>query len=119
MNTYPEYTHIIVECRRCPAGLIDHPATVRKAIRVAAESCGLHIVKEGIHRFRPQGVTGFALLRESHISVHTWPESRFALVDVMSCTEVDTTTLVSCFRTVFKPEQIRVRAEERCAIESS
>ncbi len=119
MNTHPEYTHIIVECHRCPSGLIDHMPTVRKAIRMAAESCGLQIVKEGIHRFRPQGVTGFALLRESHISIHTWPESCFALVDIMSCKEIDTETLVSCFRAVFKPDQIRVRAQERCVIESS
>ena len=37
------------------------------------------------HRFEPQGVTGLALLAESHISIHTWPESGYAAVDVFTC----------------------------------
>jgi S-adenosylmethionine decarboxylase len=37
------------------------------------------------HRFDPQGVTGLALLAESHISIHTWPESGYAAVDVFTC----------------------------------
>ena len=35
--------------------------------------------------FEPQGVTGLALLAESHISIHTWPESGYAAVDVFTC----------------------------------
>jgi S-adenosylmethionine decarboxylase len=30
-------------------------------------------------------VTGLALLAESHISIHTWPESGYAAVDVFTC----------------------------------
>jgi S-adenosylmethionine decarboxylase len=37
------------------------------------------------HRFDPQGVTGLALLAESHLSIHTWPESGYAAVDVFTC----------------------------------
>ena len=37
------------------------------------------------HQFQPQGVTGLALLAESHISIHTWPESGYAAVDVFTC----------------------------------
>ncbi len=37
------------------------------------------------HHFEPQGVTGLALLAESHISIHTWPESGYAAVDVFTC----------------------------------
>jgi S-adenosylmethionine decarboxylase len=37
------------------------------------------------HHFQPQGVTGLALLAESHLSIHTWPESGYAAVDVFTC----------------------------------
>ena len=37
------------------------------------------------NRFEPQGVTGLALLAESHISIHTWPESGYAAIDVFTC----------------------------------
>src|SRR5450432_431119 len=106
MNTRPEYTHMIVECHKCSSELVDDPSTVRDAIRLAAKSCRLIIIEEAIHRFRPQGVTGFALLKESHISVHTWPESRFALVDIVSCTVIDTEAFVACFEEMFKPGYI-------------
>ncbi len=35
--------------------------------------------------FKPQGVTGLALLAESHISIHTWPEIGYAAIDVFTC----------------------------------
>jgi S-adenosylmethionine/arginine decarboxylase-like enzyme len=31
-----------------------------------------------VHRFEPQGVTAIALLAESHLSIHTWPEHGYA-----------------------------------------
>lgn len=38
-----------------------------------------------IHKFSPQGITGFILLAESHISIHTWPEFGYIAVDIFSC----------------------------------
>jgi S-adenosylmethionine decarboxylase len=38
-----------------------------------------------IHKFSPQGVTGFILLAESHISIHTWPERDYIAIDIFSC----------------------------------
>ena len=109
----PEYTHLILECYRCASGLLDDTAIVRQTLRAAAHSCQLRVVKEGMHRFQPQGVTGYALLMESHISVHTWPEHSFALVDVLSCMEIDTEALVDCVREMFKAGHISVRVDDR------
>jgi S-adenosylmethionine decarboxylase proenzyme len=100
---------MVVECRGCPPKLIDHRPTIRKVLRLAAKRCGLHVVQEGIHAFRPQGVTGYVLLRESHISVHTWPESGFALVDVLSCVPIDAKALSACFTQLLQPAQVTVR----------
>ena len=37
------------------------------------------------NKFDPQGVTAIALLAESHISIHTWPESNYSAVDIFTC----------------------------------
>ena len=37
------------------------------------------------HKFEPQGVTAVALLAESHISIHTWPENGTAVCDIFTC----------------------------------
>ena len=103
------YSHLIVECHDCPSETIDHRPTIRKVLRAAAETCNLRILQVTIHRFRPQGVTAYALLRESHISVHTWPENGFAVIDVMSCIGINREGLLTCFKRLFKPRRIAVR----------
>ena len=37
------------------------------------------------NKFEPQGVTAIALLAESHVSIHTWPESNYSAVDIFTC----------------------------------
>jgi S-adenosylmethionine decarboxylase len=46
---------------------------------------GLTGIRSGFKQFQPIGVTGFILLEESHISVHTWPEHGFVALDIFSC----------------------------------
>ena len=40
-----------------------------------------------LHLFEPHGITGFALLAQSHISIHTWPENGYVAVDIYTCGE--------------------------------
>nr|MCH9714848.1 adenosylmethionine decarboxylase [Cyanobacteriota bacterium] len=58
---------------------------LRDTITTAAKRAGATLLNLITHRFEPQGVTGLALLAESHISIHTWPESGYAAVDVFTC----------------------------------
>ncbi|MFM7634024.1 MAG: adenosylmethionine decarboxylase, partial [Cyanobacteriota bacterium] len=58
---------------------------LRDTITDAAKRAGATLLNLITHRFEPQGVTGLALLAESHISIHTWPESGYAAVDVFTC----------------------------------
>lgn len=77
--------HLIVELQGCdPEGLNDVDF-LRQGLRNAATAGGLHVVALDMHAFAPHGVTGVALLSESHISIHTWPELRYAAVDIFSC----------------------------------
>jgi len=58
---------------------IDHiEATLRRCVD-AARATLLHI---HLHHFQPNGVSGVAVLAESHISIHTWPDAGFAALDV-------------------------------------
>ena len=38
-----------------------------------------------LHQFKPFGVSGVAVLAESHISIHTWPEKSYAALDIFVC----------------------------------
>jgi S-adenosylmethionine decarboxylase len=77
--------HCILELYDCNRSRLDDEAFLRDAITTAAKRAGATLLHLVTHRFDPQGVTGLALLAESHISIHTWPESGYAAVDVFTC----------------------------------
>ena len=78
--------HLLLECHGCaPGNLLDAEA-LERLLRRAAKLAGAHVLFGHFHPFGPaQGVTGVLLLRESHISIHTWPEHGYAAVDVFMC----------------------------------
>jgi len=51
----------------------------------AANKCNSTLIALHSHKFSPQGVTAIALLSESHISIHTWPETGVAVCDIFTC----------------------------------
>ena len=78
--------HILFDLRGC---LFDNLLNEEEYIRdslvnaaIVAKSPYLDVVT---HRFEPQGVTGFALLKDSHVSIHTWPEHSIAKCDIFTC----------------------------------
>ena len=77
--------HCILELYDCDHAKLDDEAFLRDTITTAAKSAGATLLNLITHRFEPQGVTGLALLAESHISIHTWPENGYAAVDVFTC----------------------------------
>ena len=77
--------HCILELYDCDSTKLNDEAFLRSTITTAAKRGGATLLNLITHRFEPQGVTGLALLAESHISIHTWPESGYAAVDVFTC----------------------------------
>lgn len=67
--------------------LLDNEEFVKKALTDAAEAAGATLLNLVSHKFEPQGVTALALLAESHISIHTYPEYGYAAVDAFTCGE--------------------------------
>jgi len=77
--------HCILELYDCDQAKLNDEAFIRTTITTAAKRAGATLLNLITHRFEPQGVTGLALLAESHISIHTWPENGYAAVDVFTC----------------------------------
>ncbi len=77
--------HCILELYDCNKAKLNDEAFLRTTVTIAAKLAGATLLNLITHRFKPQGVTGLALLAESHISIHTWPENSYAAVDVFTC----------------------------------
>lgn len=108
-----KYTQLTVECSGCPARILNNNDEIMNALRITARACKLTVLKEDSHRFLPQGITGYVLLGESHISIHTWPEERFALVDILSCSYIDTDTVIRCLQRCLRATAISVSSHLR------
>jgi len=79
-------------------------ATLRRCVDVAQATL-LHI---HLHHFHPNGVSGVAVLAESHISIHTWPDAGYAALDVFMCGKADPDACVPVLREAFKAERVEV-----------
>ena len=77
--------HCILELYQCDHAKLNDEAFIRTTITSSAKVAGATLMNLVTHSFKPQGVTGLALLAESHISIHTWPERGFAAIDVFTC----------------------------------
>ena len=77
--------HCILELYQCDHAKLNDEAFIRTTITSSAKIAGATLINLVTHSFKPQGVTGLALLAESHISIHTWPEIGYAAIDVFTC----------------------------------
>jgi S-adenosylmethionine decarboxylase len=71
---------------------------IKKLLHDAAYCAKMTVLNFITHKFYPQGVTGVVLLAESHISIHTWPETGKAAVDVYTCGSNDAAIACSIIR---------------------
>jgi S-adenosylmethionine decarboxylase len=84
MTTPPAGTHLIADLHGC-LGLAD-PVLIERALRAGVTAARATLLDLKLHHFGPeQGVTGVALLAESHISIHSWPEHGYAAIDIFLC----------------------------------
>jgi S-adenosylmethionine decarboxylase len=85
---------------------IDH---IERTLRDCVVAAGATLLNIDLHHFEPNGgVSGVAVLAESHISIHTWPEHRYAALDVFMCGEADPAACVPLLRSAFKAKRIAV-----------
>lgn len=81
--------HLIVELVGCPFDLLDDLHSVSTILLEAAKLLKVTILQHKFHKFAPQGVSGYILISESHISIHTWPERGYAAIDLFTCGETN------------------------------
>ena len=105
-------THLLLDLYG--ANHLDDIGHIEHAMRDIVNACGATLLHIHLHHFSPSGgVSGVAVLAESHISVHTWPERDYAAFDVFMCGDAQPENAVPALKRAFFPRRIEVFEELR------
>ena len=105
-------THLILDL--WDAENLDRLDIMEAAMREAVNTCGATLLHIHLHHFTPgYGISGVAVLAESHISVHTWPERGFAAFDVFMCGEAKPELSIEVLKKHFRPARVNVTEQLR------
>ena len=99
--------HLIIDL--AGANRLDEADHVDDVLRKCANVSCTTLLQLHIHQFeKGGGLTGVALLAESHIAIHTWPEYHFAGVDIFTCGIVTPHAVIPTLREAFSPTSIKI-----------
>ncbi len=112
--------HLMLEAYGCPTEILNDMNTVYKILDDLPSHIGMHKLMEpyvisakGNDQRDPGGWSGFVIIQESHISIHTFVKRGFVTADVYSCKEFDTQFAIDYFKKALKTDDIEYSIEER------
>src|SRR3954454_5551711 len=105
-------SHLIIDLWEAEG--LDDRDRIEQALIDAVNAAGATLLHIHLHTFTEGGgISGVAVLAESHISVHTWPERGYAAFDVFMCGDAEPRKALSVFKRAFNPGRIVVGEHRR------
>lgn len=87
---------------------------IRDALARAVAACNASLLHLHVHSFGGNGgISGVAVLAESHISIHTWPERGFGAIDIFMCGACDPVGALPVLKEIFQPVEFNVVEQRR------
>ncbi len=104
--------HLIIDL--IGAERLDDLKFVEDTLIQCVAAAGARLVHMHVHSLSPKrGVSGVAVLEDSHISLHTWPDSGYAAFDVFTGGQTDPHVCVEILREAFNARDVRVKEHQR------
>jgi S-adenosylmethionine decarboxylase len=98
--------HLIVDLHG--AKRLDDIEHIETTLRHCVQAAGATLLHIHLHHFQPNGVSGVAVLAESHISIHTWPEIGYAALDIFMCGSAEPDKCIPVLREAFSAKRVGV-----------
>jgi S-adenosylmethionine decarboxylase len=107
--------HLIIDL--FDADRLDDIAHIEKALTDCVDAAGATLLHIHLHPFEPNGgVSGVAVLAESHISIHSWPERGYAALDVFMCGDARPEACIDILKDAFQPATLVIACEGAAAM---
>jgi spermidine synthase len=97
-------------CELWGASHLNSVETAERALREAAAAGNTTLIDVFVHQFAPHGVSGIAVIAESHLALHTWPEHDYLAADFFTCGDsADLDAIIETLRSIFEAERVECR----------
>jgi len=105
--------HYLVDLYNCAINL-DDPKEIESILVFAATKALATILHTYSYKFSPQGISSVVVIKESHLTAHTWPEEKFAAVDIFTCgSKVIPRKAAEYIVDKFRPKRYEISEQER------
>lgn len=105
--------HTISEIYDVDNEKINNEALIIESIELGIKKSGASLVQTYSFRFAPMGLTIFSILKESHVSIHTYPEKNAAFIDAFTCGDIDPEIIVQTIIDFLLPKKVYTKTIER------
>jgi S-adenosylmethionine decarboxylase len=105
-------SHVIIDLWEAKG--LDDRERIETALIDAVNEAGATLLHIHLHKFEDGGgISGVAVLAESHISIHSWPEAGYAALDVFMCGHADPHATIDVLKAAFRPDRTLVKEHLR------
>ncbi|MDL1955999.1 MAG: adenosylmethionine decarboxylase [Candidatus Desulfofervidus auxilii] len=101
--------HLILELWGCKGEVLDSEKLIKEMLEKGVKTCGARVIEIKTHKFNPQGLSAVALLNESYMSIHSWPEIGYAAIDIYTCAPyLNPEKVVEVIKSYLKPQKMHL-----------
>lgn len=110
---------ILIDIYDCKSKILSNKKLIKKFLLFGVKKVNMTpIIKPKIIYYKAKdkiesGITGFIVLAESHISIHTYPYKRFVSLDIYSCKDFDSKELIKSVKKIFGTDKIKTKLIKR------
>lgn len=104
-------THLIVDLWK--ASHLNDKVLIEKTLRECVDVSGATLLHFHIHQFEPNGLSGVAVLAESHISFHSWPDTGYMALDIFMCGKTEPHKCIPILKRAFEAETVQINEIKR------
>ncbi len=104
-------THLIIDL--WDADNLNNAPLIEETLRECVHVSGATLLHFHIHQFEPNGLSGVAVLAESHISFHSWPDKGYMALDIFMCGKTDPYKCIPVLKGAFTPRTVQLNEIKR------
>ena len=119
-KTIPFGLHVMMDLYNCSPKTLNDQHLVLEILTTLPKELGMKILTEPVVTYAnpngkkdPGGWSGFVMIQESHISIHTFIKRRFVTMDVYSCKQFDHEVVIKKCKNIFMTDDVEIEIEER------